>query len=145
MKIYVTLITTTEALNAAHQIRKEVFVVEQNVPEIAEIDEFEDESRHFLASYQGQPVGTARWRFNENGIKLERFAVVKPMRGKKVGDALMNAILDDISQHPQHNGQKIYLHAQLSAVGFYEKFAFQRVGEVFDECDILHSKMEKFL
>jgi predicted GNAT family N-acyltransferase len=28
-------------------------------------------------------------------------------------------------------------------VGLYEKFGFKKVGEIFDECNILHYKMEK--
>lgn len=120
-------------------IRRKVFVQEQNVPEEEEWDEFEHLSKHYLAVYEGVGVGTARWRVTLTGdIKLERFAVLKEYRGKGVGEALVQAVLNDV---PMREGVKIYLHAQLSAKEFYLKFGFIPEGEIFSECDILHVKM----
>ncbi len=135
-------ITTKEGLQAAFDIRELVFVVEQEVDAAEEYDEFEDSSVHFLAKVEGTPVGTARWRFTENGVKMERFAVLKAARGKGVGQALVAAVLVDIDQHPDTNGKKKYLHAQIHAMPLYAKFGFQAVGDQFEECAILHYKME---
>uniref|UniRef100_UPI0040485BCE GNAT family N-acetyltransferase n=1 Tax=Algoriphagus sp. TaxID=1872435 RepID=UPI0040485BCE len=135
-------ITTKEGLQAAFDIRELVFVVEQEVDAAEEYDEFEDSSVHFLAKVEGRPVGTARWRFTQNGVKMERFAVLKVARGKGVGQALVAAVLGDIDQHPDTNGKKKYLHAQIHAMPLYAKFGFQVVGDQFEECAILHYKME---
>ena len=135
-------ITTKEGLQAAFDIRELVFVVEQEVDAAEEYDEFEDSSVHFLAKVEGTPVGTARWRFTKNGVKMERFAVLKVARGKGVGQALVAAVLGDIDQHPDTNGKKKYLHAQIHAMPLYAKFGFQVVGDQFEECAILHYKME---
>mgnify|MGYP002629783718 FL=1 len=135
-------ITTKEGLQAAFDIRELVFVVEQEVDAAEEYDEFEDSSVHFLAKVEGTPVGTARWRFTQNGVKMERFAVLKVARGKGVGQALVAAVLGDIDQHPDTNGKKKYLHAQIHAMPLYAKFGFQVVGDQFEECAILHYKME---
>ena len=135
-------ITTKEGLQAAFDIRELVFVVEQEVDAAEEYDEFEDSSVHFLAKVEGTPVGTARWRFTQNGVKMERFAVLKVARGKGVGQALVAAVLGDIDQHPDTNGKKKYLHAQIHAMPLYAKFGFQVVGDQFEECSILHYKME---
>ena len=135
-------ITTKEGLQAAFDIRELVFVVEQEVDAVEEYDEFEDSSVHFLAKVEGIPVGTARWRFTQNGVKMERFAVLKVARGKGVGQALVAAVLGDIDQHPDTNGKKKYLHAQIHAMPLYAKFGFQVVGDQFEECAILHYKME---
>uniref|UniRef100_UPI004047F41C GNAT family N-acetyltransferase n=1 Tax=Algoriphagus sp. TaxID=1872435 RepID=UPI004047F41C len=135
-------ITTKEGLQAAFDIRELVFVVEQEVDAAEEYDEFEDSSVHFLAKVEGIPVGTARWRFTQNGVKMERFAVLKVARGKGVGQALVAAVLGDIDQHPDTNGKKKYLHAQIHAMPLYAKFGFQVVGDQFEECAILHYKME---
>ena len=135
-------ITTKEGLQDAFGIRELVFVVEQEVDASEEYDEYEDSSVHFLAKINGSPVGTARWRFTANGIKMERFAVLKEARGQGVGQALVAAVLEDIAQHPEATGKKRYLHAQIHAMPLYAKFGFQPVGDQFEECAILHYKME---
>lgn len=135
-------ITTKEELQEAFKIRELVFVVEQEVDAAEEYDEFEDSSVHFLAKIEGAPVGTARWRFTANGVKMERFAVLKDARGQGVGQALVAAVLADVAQHPEGKGKKRYLHAQIHAMPLYAKFGFQAVGDQFEECAILHYKME---
>src|SRR5690349_18856277 len=104
-KVYTQLITTSEGLEQAHQIREEVFVVEQNVPAEEEYDEYEDSSRHFLAVIGAIPAGTARWRFTDKGVKLERFAVRAQFRGRGVGAALVQAVLEDIRAAPDAAGK----------------------------------------
>ena len=138
----VNKITSKEGLQDAFEIRELVFVVEQEVDAAEEYDEFEDSSVHFLATLDGVPVGTARWRFTANGVKMERFAVLKEARGQGVGQALVAAVLSDIELNPDAKGKKRYLHAQIHAMPLYAKFGFQAVGDQFEECDILHYKME---
>ena len=142
MSLLVEKVTGKAGRDIIFKIREEVFVVEQKVDAADEYDEFEETSTHFLASLGGKPVGTARWRFTPYGIKLERFAVRKDARGKGVGQALVSAVLRDIMVHPEASGKKRYLNAQLEAVPLYAKFGFQKVGDQFEECNILHYKME---
>ena len=139
--VNVKLIETESELQKAYKIRKKVFVEEQNVPESEEYDQYENICRHFIAYFNNAPAGTCRWRKTEKGIKMERFAVIKNYRGKKIGSALVSAALDDIKNHYPIS-QIIYLHAQLSAMCLYEKFGFKPVGEIFSECNIDHYKME---
>ncbi|MES2732786.1 MAG: GNAT family N-acetyltransferase [Bacteroidota bacterium] len=140
--IEVKHITNPEQMQLALRIREEVFVQEQQVPAEEEYDKYEDSSRHFLALADGRSCGTARWRITEKGIKLERFAVLKSYRGAKVGSALMQAVLDDIYSQEGPTGKLLYLHAQLTAMPLYAKFGFQPVGDMFEECDIQHYKMQ---
>lgn len=142
MKIVVDKITNQEQQKEAFAVRYEVFVMEQNVPSKDEYDQYEDSSNHFIATLGGEIVGTARWRFTPNGIKLERFAVSKTSRGKGVGRALVKAVLDDIKNTEGTEGKLKYLHAQLDAIPLYGKFGFIKVGEMFEECNILHFQME---
>jgi predicted GNAT family N-acyltransferase len=135
--IEVRLIETSAELSAAHNIRTEVFVIEQECPEDIEW-EFEEESTHYLALENNIPVGTSRWRYTADGIKMERFAVIKEMRGKNIGAALLLKMLSDTKQF----NKTIYLHAQTHAAGFYEKYGFSAVGELFWEADIEHVKMK---
>jgi predicted GNAT family N-acyltransferase len=143
--ISVEKVLTKEQLDIVFDIREKVFVIEQEVDPDEEYDEFEDISTHFLAKFQNQPAGTARWRYTDNGVKLERFAVLKPMRAKGVGYALVSAVVEDIKLQPQAKGKKLYLHAQLDAMPLYAKFGFQKVGDMFEECNIKHYKMELYL
>lgn len=133
-----------EDLEQAFKIRQKVFVVEQQVSPEEEYDEYEKTASHFLAfNSQGKPCGTARWRFTDKGVKLERFAVLKEERGSGAGSALVKKVLEDVSVHPEAKGKKIYLHAQLPAVRLYEKSGFEKEGEEFEECNIRHYKMTK--
>ncbi len=145
MEITVTKVQSEAMLQAVFQIREEVFVIEQQVDPAEEYDEFEDSSVHFLANVDDKPAGTARWRFTQNGVKLERFAVRKPFRGIGVGQALVREVVADISAHPEAKGKCLYMHAQLDAMPLYAKFGFQKVGEMFEECQIQHFKMELYL
>ena len=130
-------------LDAAFAIRKIVFVDEQKVPLDEEYDEFEDSSIHLIAKDKdGKAMGTCRWRQTEKGIKLERFAVLEEARGKGVGAQLVNACLESISSRPFAKAKKRYLNAQVSAIPLYAKFDFREVGELFDECGIMHRQME---
>lgn len=119
-------------------LRKAVFVDEQGVP--SGIEYAGDESaHHFLAAHDGRACGTARWRKTGDGFKLERFAVLPEYREMGIGAALLNAVLADLPDDPV----PIYLNAQLPAVGFYERYGFRCVGDVFEEAGIAHRKMEK--
>lgn len=138
-------VLTEEQLKTIFKIREDVFVIEQEVDPSEEYDEFESTSTHFLAKIDGEPAGTARWRFTENGVKLERFAVLKPMRGAGVGYALVQAVINDIAASPQAKNKKLYLHAQLDAMPLYSKFGFTKIGQMFTECNIQHFKMELYL
>lgn len=139
--IEVLLADSDELRSRAFDIRRKVFVVEQEVPTGEEFDEFESVSRHFVAlNEHGEAVGAARWRRTEKGIKLERFAVDQSQRGKGVGSALIAKVLEDV-KNVAGNGQYLYMHAQLTAVPLYEKFGFKTKGDQFLECDILHYYM----
>lgn len=138
-EIKVQKISLADQLETVFAIRRTVFVEEQQVDEREEYDEFENSSVHFLAFHINQPVGTARWRRTTNGIKLERFAVLKEYRSSGVGSALLKAVLDDL---PDDNSP-VYLHAQLTAIGLYKKFGFLEQGDIFTEANIQHYKMMK--
>ena len=134
----VSPILTAKDLEQAFEIRRQVFVIEQKVNPAEEYDEYENICTHLLARYNGVPCGTARIRKTENGIKLERFAVLASYRGKGVGAALVEGCLQRLEK-----GSYAYMHAQEHALQFYAKHGFEAVGERFWECEIPHFKMHK--
>jgi predicted GNAT family N-acyltransferase len=119
------------------EIRQKVFVDEQMVSRDEEFDRYESTSIHYLGYYNDRPVATARWRITEKGIKLERFAVEREYRGVGAGWAVLSQVLEDVAC----TGQYIYLHAQVSAIGFYEKAGFKKEGPMFTEANIDHYRM----
>ena len=136
MFITIIKINSSTELDKAFSIRKQVFCIEQNVSEDIEMDKFDKDATHILAYINDKPVGTARWRFTENGAKMERFAVLNEFRGKGVGEALVNYTLGKLKDY-----DCIYLNAQESVIKFYEKFGFDVVGDRFYEADIPHKMM----
>jgi predicted GNAT family N-acyltransferase len=140
-EIEVIKIADPEKLSKAFQIREQVFVEEQKVPKQEEFDEYENQSRHFLAYLDSVPCAAARWRITPFGVKLERFAVLPEFRKKGLGSALVKAVLSDIERSHEAFGKTIYLHAQLGAIPLYQKYGFKTKGEIFEECAIPHYKM----
>lgn len=134
-------ISSPADLELAFAIRRQVFVDEQKVSAEEEYDEFESSSTHFLARFDTIPCGTARWRRTSNGVKLERFAVLKAYRNRGVAKALVQAVLNDIFGQQPEPIERIYLHAQVTAMPLYAGFGFVPVGPLFDEAGIQHQKM----
>lgn len=67
---------TEEERQICFGIRREVFVIGQDVPEDEEMDEFDDIVQHYIAFRGDEPVGTGRLRpVDENFIKFERVRV----------------------------------------------------------------------
>ena len=116
-------------------IRRQVFIEEQDVPEQMEWDEYDESSKHYLAALENKVVAVARLK--PDG-QLGRMAVLTEYRNQGIGSALLRFILQDIKNKKPI---KIYLHAQVSAINFYKKQGFIEHGEIFYEADIPHRKM----
>ena len=127
----------TDLLNDAFAIRRLVYIEEQKVPEEEEF-EFEEESVHYLIFHKKKPVGTARYRITEKGVKLERFAILKEVRGKGFGKAILIHLLNEV----RPLGRAIYLNAQTTAIEFYKLQSFIICGPKFMEAGIEHYPME---
>ena len=125
-----------ELYDESLKIRKEVFVNEQKVPEDEEV-EHEEESTFFLLFYDNIPAATARYRFTDKGVKLERFATLKEFRGKGLAYILLNYVLEDLKDCKK----TIYLHSQAYIVSLYEKAGFVKKGDIFFEAGIPHYLM----
>lgn len=121
------------------QVRRAVFIVEQQVPEDEEWDADDPVSAHALALRNREPVGTGRL---SPGGKIGRLAVLSEFRGRGLGAR----ILKELMQEALHRGLLgVYLHAQVQAMAFYEKQGFKAEGDVFHEAGIPHRKMRRAL
>ncbi len=130
------------------RIRTVVFIGEQECPPEEEWDTFDEPGarystcRHFVGSWNGVDVATARWHEttydNQPAAKLERFAVLKEARGNGFGTAMVEHLMDDARAQGY---EALVLHAQAYLKEFYERLGFVRIGDVFDEAGIPHVKM----
>jgi predicted GNAT family N-acyltransferase len=134
----VKTVSSEQERKAAYRIRLRVFVDEQRVPREIELDRDDPHARHFLAVDSGKAVGTARVVLRRGNAKIGRMAVLKPYRQKGIGTKLLKQA---VRQARQAGAKKIYLHAQVAVIGFYEKLGFRCVGPIFDEAGIPHRKM----
>lgn len=123
-------------LAALRAVREQVFVIEQNVPVEEEWDALDARSRHVIArDAEDRPIGTGRLTPER---LIGRMAVLKEWRGRGVGEALLEALLD---QARALGYPEVELHAQVHAIPFYEKYGFEAYGDEFDECAIMHRMM----
>ncbi|HWP24616.1 MAG TPA: GNAT family N-acetyltransferase [Candidatus Binatia bacterium] len=136
--IRIKRVASKKDLHAAFAIRRRVFVLEQGVPERIEIDGDDARAIHLLAFASGKPVGAARIVIQGATAKFGRMAVLKSYRGRGIGSALL---IRTVKTARQNGAQTIYLHAQVTAIAFYQRMGFQPVGSTFEEAGILHRKM----
>ena len=137
-KITVKRVASEKELDQAFRIRIQVFVREQGVPAEIELDSDDHRAIHFIGSLEGRPVGTTRLVLRAGSAKIGRMAVLKSYRRKKVGEKLLTRAINTAKKLA---ARKIYLHAQIAVIGFYESAGFRCVGPVFDEAGIAHRKM----
>ena len=122
---------------SAQEVREAVFVREQGIPADIELDEADADAVHALALNRlGMALGTGRLIRHAPGVsRLGRMAVIAPMRGSAVGRRLLEALLAEAARQGDHT---VMLHAQLSAMRFYEHFGFVEQGPHFEEAGIAH-------
>jgi predicted GNAT family N-acyltransferase len=120
---------------AASAIRHEVFVEEQRVPVELELDEFDAVSIHALALDGETALGTGRLLPDGH---IGRMAVRREARGGGIGSKLLRALMQ---QEQQRGDNAVVLHAQLSAVGFYQRHGYTPEGDVFMDAGIEHIAM----
>ncbi|HYW77513.1 MAG TPA: GNAT family N-acetyltransferase [Gammaproteobacteria bacterium] len=116
-------------------VRTRVFIEEQKVPKDLEWDELDEGCIHALAEAEGNPIGTGR--LTPDG-HIGRMAVLAEWRNRGVGAALLSHLMDAARERGDGFCE---LNAQVSAIGFYERFGFQAQGGEFMDAGIPHRLM----
>jgi len=118
------------------QVRRSVFIGEQQVPEELEWDEFDNISIHVLVTDKNnQTIATGRMKPDGH---IGRMAVSKNYRKTGIGSAILKALIKEaINRHLN----SVYLHAQTTAIPFYEKHGFKISSEEFMDAGIPHKSM----
>jgi predicted GNAT family N-acyltransferase len=131
---------TEDQIHEVFNIRKKVFVEEQKVPLEEEIDEFENDSIHFVLYDQNHAVGAGRFRILDGIGKVERICVLESSRGKGAGREIMLAIEEYAKQQPL---SQLKLNAQTYAIPFYEGLGYKVTSDEFLDAGIPHKTMKK--
>jgi len=121
-------------------IRRKVFIEEQNVPEELEWDEDDISCKHILVTNQDNTC-IATGRIKPAG-HIGRMAVLKQYRHCGIGSAILRELIKIANTQKL---QKVFLHAQTSALEFYKKQGFETCSSEFMDAGIPHKTMEKKL
>lgn len=136
----VKIVANQQELEDAFYVRKIVFVEEQNVPTEEEIDELENEAKHFVAYDRNEPIGAGRFRVVDGVGKVERICVLRDKRKTGAGKAIMMKIED----YAKETGiEKLKLNAQTHAIPFYTSLGYDVVSDEFLDAGIPHKTMIK--
>jgi len=118
------------------EVRRKVFIEEQKVPEELEWDKDDKACVHVLVTDNNIPIATGRIKMDGH---IGRMAVLKDYRNKGVGSAVLKAL---ITFSKTVKMKSVYLHAQTSAIPFYEKHDFKTSSKEFMDAGIPHKTMQ---
>ena len=136
-KFTVRLATWRDDQAALQDLRRAVFIVEQQVPESLEWDEADAVCIHALAlDAQGKAVATGRLLPDGH---IGRMAVLKQWRSCGVGSAILECL---VGCARQQGLDVVQLNAQTHALGFYARHGFLAHGAEFVDAGIPHRKMK---
>ncbi len=136
----IKVVISTDDLATCLELRRIVFIEEQNVPEHEEVDGDDPICSHILARENGTAVGAARFQYIGDKAKIQRVCILKHMRGAGLGAQLMHAILSAIKSDGKVD--IAVLGAQTHALSFYEKLGFEAYGDEYFDAEILHRDMK---
>ena len=125
----------------AREVRRQVFIVEQNVPESLERDAYDQTATHIVGLVDGNVVGVLRLLFLPEHVKIGRVAVVRERRGLGIASAMVRFAMTDARSN---GATRFYLTAQIDKVPMYEKLGFAAFGEPFEEGGMAHLAMKTY-
>ena len=135
---------STSELYEILKTRFEIFVTEQECL-YQDLDDKDQDAIHvFCWNENGRVTGCLRvfMRDAENGI-VQIGRVVTLEHGKGIGGQLLHRGVEVAVE--RFKAKKIYLEAQVYAIGYYAKEGFEVVSDEFMEDGIPHVKMEKVI
>jgi YbgC/YbaW family acyl-CoA thioester hydrolase len=129
---------------AAQQVRQPVFVDEQGIAPELVVDEADAGAVHAVAFNRlGVPVATGRLLQPSRGLaQVGRMATLAAVRGGQLGGAVLHALMHAARER---GDVAMVLHAQTTAVGFYQRHGFTAEGDVFQTAGIPHQTMRRVL
>ncbi len=144
MDYLVRFASTTQDREAAFELRRAVFEVEQNVPRPLDRDVHDSNADHVVVfDGEGRCVGTGRIvRVDSRTCQVGRMAVAAAHRRNGVGAAVLEALERMASLR---GVAEIFLHSQLPAEAFFRKRGYVAEGPGFEDQGVKHVLMRKLL
>jgi predicted GNAT family N-acyltransferase len=140
-KFIYKIVTDGVDLQQAFEVRRQVFVREQDISEDLVFDGNDREALHMVVKDGERVIGTARVQFlTDKQAKLERMAILRRYRRKGIGKEML-LFLDTVWKDKQV--QQVIIHAQLDVVPFYKLCGFDELGLPFQEAGMKHIEMRK--
>ena len=134
----IVIAKTQKEITDNYMVRGKVFIVGQEIDWDIEFDGLDEECVLFTAYIDDIAVGAARLYKN----KVGRVATLEEYRKQGIASKIMEAI----EMYARNNGiKKVILNAQLYIKDFYMNLGYTPIGDIFQEADIDHIKMEKEL
>ena len=129
---------------AAQSIRHAVFTAELGIAGSLICDDADARAVHALASNRfGVPLASGRLLSAAPGVgQIDRMATLATVRGAGLGTAVLQALMQAARDW---GDRELLLHAQISAVGFYQRAGFSAYGAVFEEAGLVHQAMRRTL
>lgn len=124
------------------QIRAAVFMCEQHVDPLLEIDDEDRLCMHYILYDNSEIIATCRVLPEGDTWHIGRVAVMKDHRHKHCGSFLLDEV-EKLAKSEQIH--KLVLGAQITAMPFYEKNGYVAYGELYLDAAIEHRMMEKLL
>jgi predicted GNAT family N-acyltransferase len=129
-------------LEAALELRHDVFCVEQGVPEHEELDGRDHEGIHLVAVENEELLATCRLLLVGRTVQFSRLAVRTSARRRGIATALLE---EAETETRAAGGRRLVLHAQTYARSLYDGAGYRTRGSAFREAGIEHIAMEKEL
>ena len=127
--------------NLGFALRREVFIVEQGVPEEIEHDADDMTATHIIGIMDGAVVAVARILFKPEYAKIGRVAIAASHRGQKIGARLIEFAIQLAAERGQPH---CYLESQSDKTGFYARLGFVAFGDEFMDAGIPHLRMKNY-
>ena len=134
----------SEQAGAAQALRQAVFAAEQGIAPELMSDAADAGAVHALAFNRfGTPLATGRLLQAAPGVgQIGRMAANAVVRGAGLGAAVLKALM---AAAQARGDREVMVHAQTSALGFYQRAGFVAEGPVFEEAGVPHQTMRRRL
>ncbi len=111
----------------AQAIRRDVFVVEQGIPEALDQDGLDPQAVHLLAWQDDAPVATGRLLLPESGPAIaSRIAVLPGHRDQGLGTRIIES-LEQLAR--SHGAKQMVLHPHAHLERFYQRLGYHKTGD----------------
>ncbi|MEL0659463.1 GNAT family N-acetyltransferase [Psychromonas arctica] len=110
-------------------------------PEFCRV-EGDEQALHFAVMSNQQTVCVASLYLDNNTARLRKFATLSAFQGKGVGTFMINYLIDNLKLQGINY---LWFDARESALGFYQRFGFDKTGELFYKSDVAYYRMSKSL